>query len=192
MKKDLKFYWTLFFSTFTLSAFTIGGGYVIVPLMQKRFVNELQWLDEEEMLDLVAIAQSSPGPIAVNTSIIVGYRMAGIFGSLITVVGTVLPPLIIITVISYFYEAFRQNPIVNALLLGMQAGIAAVIVNVVFNMAAQIVEKKQLVPIVMMILAFIATLFLDVNIIIILVICGVVGAYTSLHGTQKEEEAFEQ
>jgi len=160
--------------------------------MQKRFVNELEWLDEEEMLDLVAIAQSSPGPIAVNTSIIVGYRMAGILGSLITVVGTVLPPLIIISTISYFYEAFRENPLVNALLLGMQAGIAAVIVNVVINMAAQIVEKKQLTPIVMMILAFIATLFLDVNIIVILVICGAVGAYTSLHGTQKKEEAYEQ
>ena len=78
MKKDKRFYWNLFFSTFTLSAFTFGGGYVIVPLMQKRFVKDLKWIDEDEMLDLVAIGQSAPGPIAINTSILVGYRMAGI------------------------------------------------------------------------------------------------------------------
>jgi len=80
MKKDIKFYWTLFYSTFSLSAFTIGGGYVIVPLMRKKFVEELDWIDEEEMLNLVAISQSAPGPIAVNTSIMVGYRLAGVRG----------------------------------------------------------------------------------------------------------------
>ena len=143
MKKDTSFYWTLFMSTFTLSAFTFGGGYVIVPLMQKRFVHELKWINEEEMLDLVAIAQSSPGPIAVNASIIIGYRMAGIPGAIISVIGTSLPPLIIITIISYFYLAFRDNSIVNAVLLGMQAGVAAVIVNVVIGMAKGITKTKK-------------------------------------------------
>lgn len=187
MEKDIKFYWTLFLSTFTLSAFTFGGGYVIVPLMQKRFVKELQWIDEEEMLDLVAIGQSAPGPIAVNTSIIVGYRMAGILGSLIAVVGTIFPPLIIITIISYFYQAFRDNPVVSALLLGMQAGVAAVIVSVVIDMAAKIIKGKQVLPIVMMILAFIAAILLNINIVIILLICGAVGAYTSLRGSHNQK-----
>lgn len=180
MEKGVKFYWTLFFSTFMLSAFTFGGGYVIVPLMHKRFVKELKWIEEEEMLDLVAIGQSSPGPIAVNTSIIVGYRMAGTLGSLIAVIGTVFPPLIIITIISFFYQAFRENPIVSALLLGMQAGVAAVIVSVVINMAGKIIKTKQTLPIVMMVLAFIAAVLLNINIVIILLICGAVGAYTSL------------
>lgn len=187
MKKDVKFYWTLFISTFTLSAFTFGGGYVIVPLMQKRFVKELEWIDEDEMLDLVAIGQSSPGPIAVNTSIIVGYRMAGIFGSLLAVIGTVFPPLIIITIISFFYKAFSENPVVSALLLGMQAGVAAVIVNVIINMSSKIIKAKQVLPIVMMVVAFLAAVLLEINIVIILLICGVIGAVTSLQESHKQK-----
>ena len=91
-------YWTLFASTFMLSAVTFGGGYVIVPLLKRKFVDELHWIDEQEMLDMVAIAQSSPGPLAVNASIIIGYRMAGVPGALLTALGTVLPPLVIISV----------------------------------------------------------------------------------------------
>lgn len=184
MKKDKSFYWTLFLSTFTLSAFTFGGGYVIVPLMQKRFVNELKWINEEEMLDLVAIAQSSPGPIAVNASIIIGYRMAGIRGSLLSVLGTSLPPLFIITIISYFYLAFRDNAIVNAVLLGMQAGVAAVIVNVVIDMVKGITINKKVLPILVMIVAFIAAAFTSINIVIILFICGAIGAYTTYRESQ--------
>lgn len=89
-------YWQLFLSTFKLSACTFGGGFVIIPLMRERFVKELHWIEEEEMLDLTAIAQSSPGSIAINASILVGYHVAGIPGALITVVGAALPPLIII------------------------------------------------------------------------------------------------
>ena len=185
MKKDTSFYWTLFLSTFTLSAFTFGGGYVIVPLMQKRFVTELKWIDEEEMLDLVAIAQSSPGPIAVNASIIIGYRIAGIRGALLSVIGTSLPPLIIITIVSYFYLAFRDNPIVNAVLFGMQAGVAAVIVNVVINMVSDITKNKLILPIVVMILSFLAAAFTSINIVVILFICGAIGAYTTYKETQK-------
>ena len=180
MKKGARFYWNLFFSTFTLSAFTFGGGYVIVPLMQKRFVKELKWIDEDEMLDLVAIGQSAPGPIAINTSILVGYRMAGVPGAFLTVLGTVLPPLITITVISFFYMAFRDNPIIRALFRGMQAGVAAVIADVVINMAAKIIKSKRVLPVVVLLLSFIAASFFDVNIIIILVISGSLGAYTTL------------
>ena len=102
-------YWQLFLSTFKLSACTFGGGFVIIPLMRERFVKELHWIEEEEMLDLTAIAQSSPGSIAINASILVGYHVAGITGALITVVGAALPPLIIISVISVLYQAFRSN-----------------------------------------------------------------------------------
>lgn len=179
MKRDKRFYWKLFFSTFTLSAFTFGGGYVIVPLMQKRFVKKLNWIEEDEMLDLVAIGQSAPGPIAVNTSILVGYRMAGILGAFISVMGTVLPPLITITAISYFYIAFRDNRIIQALLKGMQAGVAAVILDVVINMASKIIKNKHVLPICVMALAFIAAALTNINIVIILLVCGILGAYTT-------------
>jgi len=189
VKKDIRFYWTLFFSTFTLSAFTFGGGYVIVPLMQKKFSKELKWIDEDEMLDLVAIGQSAPGVIAVNTSILVGYRMAGFPGALLTIVGTILPPLIIISIISYFYIAFRDNAIVKALLSGMQAGVAAVIIDVVIDMTSIIVKNKKLLPVLVMITAFFAAAVLNVNIVLILLVCGAIGAYTTYRMNQKEKEA---
>ena len=140
-KKTL--YTELFKSTFFLSMFTFGGGYVIVPLMEKKFVKELGWINEDEMLDLIALGQSSPGPIAVNTSILVGYRMAGVKGAMVTVLGTIIPPLLIMTALAYIYIAVRDNAIVNNVLLGMQAGVAAIIVNVVYNMGKRIVVKKK-------------------------------------------------
>ena len=112
-------YLKLFLSTFKLSACTFGGGFVIVPLMRKKFVEQLKWIEEQEMMDLTAIAQSSPGAIAVNASILVGYHVAGVPGALISIAGTVLPPLIIISVISFFYTAFRSNEIVNMVMSGM-------------------------------------------------------------------------
>ena len=111
--------WQLFLSTFKLSACTFGGGFVIIPLMRERFVKELHWIEEEEMLDLTAIAQSSPGSIAINASILVGYHVAGIPGVLITVVGAALPPLIIISIISAFYQVFRSNKYMSTAMAAM-------------------------------------------------------------------------
>ena len=172
-----KLYLKLFTSTFYLSAFTFGGGYVIVPLMKKKFSEEYKWIDEDEILDLVAIAQSAPGVIAINSSIILGYRLAGIFGAVIAVTATVLPPLIIISIISLFYIAFRDNIIVNIVLKGMQAGVAAVIADVVFSMASKIIKAKELLPIMTMIIVFIASYFFKVNLVLIIFLCGAIGAF---------------
>ena len=177
---------TLFWSTFQLSAFTFGGGFVIIPLMRKKFVEELGWIDEQEMMDLTAIAQSSPGAIAVNASILVGYRVAGIPGALLTVLGTVMPPLIILSVISFFYVAFRDNWVVNLVMKGMLAGVAAVICDVVLSLGGGILKKKQVLPVAVMLGAFIATYFFKVNIILIILVCGVIGAITSLRRKEGE------
>lgn len=170
----------LFTSTFFLSAFTFGGGYVIVPLMRKKFVNEYGWIEEEEMLDLIAIAQSTPGVIAINTSIIIGYKMQGVLGALISLVGTILPPLIIITIISTFYLAFKVNPYVNGALKGMQAGVAAVIVDAVIKMVFDIKKHKNIFLILIMIAAFIATYY--VNIVFIILVCGAIGLFFGKKG----------
>ena len=137
-EKSLKILWQLFKATFTLSACTFGGGFVIVSLMKKKFVEELGWLEEDEMLDITAIAQSSPGPIPINASVILGYRMHGILGSLVAILGTSLPPMIIISVISMFYTQFRENRIIAIALQVMRAGVAAVIFDVVWNLAANV------------------------------------------------------
>ena len=172
----LQKYKELFFSTFKLSACTFGGGFVIIPLMRKRFVEDLGWIEEDEMLDLTAIAQSSPGAIAVNASILVGYHVAGFPGAVLTVFGTVLPPLIIISVISLFYQAFRDNAIVNMAMAGMLCGVAAVICDVVINMAKTIFLKKRILPVLVMIGAFVSVRFFSVNIIVIILVCAVIGA----------------
>lgn len=166
----------LFLYTFQLSAFTFGGGFVIIPLMRKKFVEKLHWLEEDEMMDLTAIAQSAPGAIAVNASILVGYRVAGMFGALTTVVGTVLPPLLILSVISFFYVAFRDNVIVNLVMKGMAAGIVAVIFDVVITMGQSVWQKRRKLLIAMMIGAFLAASIVRVNVILIILTCGVIGA----------------
>ena len=168
-------YLTLFLSTFRLSAFTFGGGYVIVPLMKKRFVEELGWIDEQEMLDLVAIAQSSPGPIAVNASILVGYRVAGISGALITVLGTVLPPLIIISIVSLFYQAFAANRYVALCLRGMSCGVAAVILDVALTLGKSVLKTGKRVHYAVMAAAFAATFFFRVNVVWIILCAAAVG-----------------
>lgn len=174
-RNGIKLYIKLFCSTFVLSAFTFGGGYVIVPLMRKKFVEQYKWIEEEEMLDLVAISQSCPGAIAVNASVLIGYRVGGVIGALSTVLGTSLPPLIILSVISYFYQVFRSNLYVGYALKGMQAGVAAVIIDVVYTMAADIVKKKKWLPIVIMALSFVLAYFFDINVILIIVMCALIG-----------------
>ena len=102
---------------------------------EKQIVDKYHWLEETEMLDLTALAQSAPGAIAVNASILVGWRLAGLVGMLTAVIATVLPPLLVLSVISLFYAAFAANPYVNLVLAGMQAGVAAVIFDVVASLA---------------------------------------------------------
>lgn len=125
------FYWKLFQSTFLISAFTVGGGFVIIPLLRAKYVDEYGWLDDKETLNLVSIAQSMPGVVAVNAAIILGYRMAGLRGALTALAATILPPLVTLSVISCAYDWFATNPYVRYALKGMQCGATALIVNVV-------------------------------------------------------------
>ena len=145
-KIDLHTMWTLFKTCFIISSCTFGGGLVIISMLQKKFVEELGWIEQEEVMDMVAIAQSCPGVMAVNTSIIIGYRIGGILGALLTVVGTVTPPMIILTIISACYVQFRSNYVIALLLKGMQAGVAAVMVNVTVTMCRNVLKGKELVP----------------------------------------------
>ena len=159
----------LFLSTLYLSTFTFGGGYVIVTLMKQKFVDELHWIQEDEMLDLIAIAQSAPGAIAVNGAIVVGFKLAGVLGAVTAIVATIIPPFLIITVISYFYELFRDNYIVSSVLSGMQAGVGAVIASVVLDMGGGVLS------IVVMLTAFVATYVYKINAVYIILACIAIG-----------------
>lgn len=165
----------LFITMFNLSAFTFGGGYVIVPMMRKKFVEELKWIDENEMLDLVAISQSLPGVLAVNASVLVGYRIKGFKGALVSSSGTVLPPLIIISIITLIYDSFRSNVIVSAVLKGMQLGVCALIFTVVISMFMQLKKERNIMSIIMMGVSITLSLIFKINTIFIIILTILVG-----------------
>lgn len=171
---------TLFFNMLYISTFTFGGGFVIVTLMKQKFVDKLHWMDESEMLDMTAIAQSSPGAIAVNAAILVGWRTAGFAGMLTAVVATILPPMVILSAISYCYQAFESNRYVALALKGMQAGVAAVILSVVFDLGGKVVQERSALSILLMILAFLATFAFKVNVVLIILAAAAVGVVSVL------------
>lgn len=178
----------LFLSTLYISAFTFGGGYVIVTLFKKKFVDEYKWINDKEMLDLVAIAQSSPGAIAVNGAIVTGYKLSGVIGAAVAVVATIIPPFIVISVISAFYEAFKNNLIVSSMLEGMQAGVGAVIASVVYDMALDIFKQKSTGSVIIMLGAFAASCFFDMNVIYIILVCVGIGIIKAVIGKRKEKK----
>lgn len=169
----------LFFSTFYLSAFTFGGGYVIVSLMREKFVNALHWIEEEEMLDLIAIAQSAPGAIAVNGAIVVGYKIAGFIGAVVSILGTVLPPFFIISIVSIFYRLFQDNIYISLILEGMQIGVSAVILKVVIEMIENIVKDKKISLLLIMVFVFVAHYYYHIQVIYLILGCLILGIMMS-------------
>lgn len=176
----------LFFSTLYLSTFTFGGGYVIVSLLKTKFVDELHWIDENEMLDLIAIAQSSPGAIAVNGAIVVGYKVAGIPGIFCAILGAILPPFVIITAISAFYTAFKENFFIQNMLSGMRAGVGAVIISVVYDMGRGVTKLRSPILIMIMIAAFLANYYFKINVILIILLTALIGAIRTVVSAKKE------
>ena len=182
-KKILK---KLFVSTLYLSTFTFGGGYVIVTLLKNKFVDDLHWIDENEMMDLVAIAQSSPGAIAVNGAIVVGYKLAGISGIAFAILGAIIPPFLILTVVSFFYTAFKSNFFIQALLNGMRAGVGAVIISVVYDMGSSVAKTKDITLMIIMAAAFVANYYAKINVIYIILFVGFIGAVRTIWREHKK------
>ncbi len=177
---------SLFFATLYISAFTFGGGFVIVTFMKRKFVDELHWIDEKEMLDMTALAQSCPGAIAVNAAILVGWNVAGPVGMAVAVLGTIIPPMVILGLISFFYTAFATNPYVALVLKGMQAGVAAVIIDVVCGLGGNVLKTKSALAIGLMVAAFIASFVFDVNVIVIILAAAAIGVVKALALRGKE------
>ena len=139
------------------------------------------------MLDLVAIAQSCPGPIAVNGAIVVGYQLAGIHGLLISVLATIIPPFVILSLISLCYTAFRSNAYVGWMLGGMQSGVAAVITQVVVEMTGGLVKGRQWLSILVMCAAFWASYVMEINAALIILAAAAFGLVTRVVRTKKED-----
>ncbi len=175
MKPDKKKLWKLFYSLLTLSLCAFGGGYVVISLMKKKFVEELQWLSEEEMLDVTAITQSCPGPLLVNAAVVIGYRVGGGPGVALAILAAILPPTLIISVISLFYTQFRSNYYISTALQVMRAGVAAVIVDVVWNLVQKLTQTRRLLYIGMMVAGFLCTAILGLSGMLVIFTCLGIG-----------------
>ena len=185
-KADAHTLWTLFKTCFVISACTFGGGMVIISMLQKKFVEELKWIGQEEVMDLVAIAQSSPGAIAVNGAIVIGYKLAGFLGAATAILATILPPFAVISLVSVFYNAFRENLIISLMLEGMQAGVGAVIAVVVYEMGSGIIRGKSTSSNLIMAGAFLASCVFGVNVVLVVLVCGLIGVVRTLARGREE------
>lgn len=170
-KKSLSLYLWLFKVNFFISAFTFGGGYVVIPMIRKYFVTEKHLFSEDELMDMAAIAQSSPGAIAINLAVLAGFRSAGFSGAVLCGVSSVLPPFLILSVISTCYQVFRDLPVVAAVLKGMEAAVGALIVDIVFDMGAAVLKEKRPFFASLMPAAFAGSFLLGINVMVILLIC---------------------
>lgn len=193
-QRDLKqltkvqIYLELFKQTFLLSACTFGGGFVIIGMIRKVFVDKLHWITEDEILDLTVIAQSTPGPLGVNMAVITGYRICGVPGALVCALAASLPPMLIISVISAFYNQFKDNRIIAFLLQVMRAGAAAVIVDVVIDLTANVLKTKNILWILLMVASFVALVWFKISIVWLILICGAVGLIYSLRAGKEAQK----
>lgn len=160
--------WLLGINLF-ISTFTFGGGYVVVPMIRKYFVSRKKLFSEAELVDMAAIAQSSPGAIAINLSTLVGFRLAGMAGAVISCIAAVLPSFVILIFISMFYADFSANPLVISVLRGMQAGVAALIVDFVVDMSMLLIKERSLFLTLLIPIAFLANFIFKINVAIILI-----------------------
>ena len=180
---------TLFLSSFAISGATFGSGYVIVSVIKKRFVDELKWIDEDEMINLIALAQSSPGVMTANTALLVGYKISGMAGAFLAVLGVALPPLVTIFAISVFYGALRGNAVVSAALKGMQAGACAVIADVVVGLFYNVIKDKTLrnaAKMAVMASAFAAAYVFRVNFVLIVAFFILLGVACHFAGNRRK------
>ncbi len=169
----MRFYWQLFSSFFKIGAFTIGGGYVMIPLIEKEVVKYRKWIGEEEFAEMLTLAQSSPGPIAVNTAVFVGYKVKGFPGLLATVLGTVIPSFAAILLIAFFFTDIRNNPVVERVLYGIRPAVVALIAVPVVNMLKKGGFKWGIVAIALV--SAVAVRWFSVSPVWVMVIAGVVG-----------------
>lgn len=160
----------LFFINIFISTFTFGGGYVVVSMVRKYFVEKRKLFNEDELITMSAISQTTPGAIAINLSALAGYKVAGTIGTIISCIGAIIPPITILSIVSLWYQVFGTNHMIMAILKGMQAGIAAIIVDLLIGMIRVITEQKSKILTTMIPITFVASYIFNVNIIVIITI----------------------
>jgi chromate transporter len=158
---------------FKIGMFTLGGGYAMIPLIEEEVVNRHRWVDKDELLDLIAIAQSCPGVFAINLAIFIGYKLNKVRGAIATSVGTALPSFLIILAIAMFFQQFKDNPVVAAMFRGIRPAVVALIAVPTFNLGkrAQLNRFTIWIPVVSALLIWL----LGVSPIWIIIVAGIGG-----------------
>lgn len=168
----------LFLCFLKIGAFTFGGGYAMIPLIHRETAHRRKWVTEEDILEIVAIAESTPGPIAINAATFIGYKTAGNAGAFLATLGVVLPSFIIITVIATILTTFENLKVVKYAFFGIRAGILALLINAVYMMFKK--TKKTPLAYIVMIGAFILVAFLKINVLYVIIGCALLGFITQM------------
>lgn len=168
----------LFSSFVKIGAFTFGGGYAMIPLIQKEAVEKRNWISDEEILEIIAIAESTPGPIAVNAATFIGYKMAGFLGAFMATLGVILPSFLIIAVLSLVLAQFEDLKVVQDAFWGIRAGVLALIVKALVSMYRQC--PKSGISYAIAGFAFFAVALFRINVLVVILICAAIGLVSSI------------
>ena len=170
---------TVFTTTFTTSM-TANSGYAILAVMKSLMVDKYHWFTEEEMNDFTTMSQSSPGPMAVNSSLIVGYQLAGPLGAFAAVVGVMIPPIVIMIIVTYFYQTIVTNQYVRIFMSGMQAGVVAMLIDVIIGLFTTVTKRKSVYPYIIMIISFVFIRFTDFSMFYLIAGCIIAAVIKTL------------
>lgn len=170
----MKIIFEIFLSIFKIGAFTFGGGYAMIPLIEQEVVNNKKWLNKDEFMDVLVVAQSLPGAMAINASIFLGYRIAGILGAISALIAVILPSFIIIILIAAFFMQFRNNYYVNAAFMGITSAVPMLVLVGAISLAKGI--PKNLRSLITILISLIALIFFHINPVVVIIVSGVYGA----------------
>ncbi len=176
----------LFLVFFKIGAFTFGGGYAMIPLIQKEVVDNKKWVTNDDILDIIAIAESTPGPIAINSATFVGFKTAGILGAFCATFGVVLPSFLIISLISLILTKFQNITAVKYAFNGIRAGVLALIVKALISMYKQC--PKGIVSYIVILFSFVAAAILKIPLLLVIVSCALFGLISSLIISRRAEK----
>ncbi len=182
-KKGLIYLFTAFLK---IGAFTFGGGYAMIPLIKKELVDNRKWINEDDILDIMAIAESTPGPIAINAATFVGYKCGGFLGALLATLGVIIPSFLIIVAIFFVLNQFSHLSVIRYAFWGVKAGVLALIVNAFYMMYRQC--PKKLLSYVIMIAAFVLAAFVDINVIFVIIGCAALGIVSTMVAVRRNKQ----
>ncbi|HOA63357.1 MAG TPA: chromate transporter [Bacilli bacterium] len=177
-------YWDIFWTFFKIGAFTFGGGYAMIALMEREVVERKGWISSEEILDMIGISESTPGPIAINGATYIGYKVGKVWGAILATLGVVLPAFLVISVLSYFILKFKENQLIEIIFKGIRAGVVVLIFNAAYRLSKQLV--KNILTYIIIVFVILMCLLTNMSVILILLFCAIMGIiYQLISNTRK-------